>query len=85
MLRVVVGHGGEVPLHSHDCAATMVVLGGSAFALGRRGRRVSKGDVVVKAPREPHGFSEVDAPFTFISISDGEGIQRETSWDMQYE
>lgn len=84
VLRVEVGVGGEIPLHTHECAATMVIVGGSALALGSRERRVSKGDVIVKAPHEPHGFSHVEAPFTFISISDGDGIQQRTGWDISF-
>lgn len=84
VLMVEVQPGGEIPLHAHDCAATMVITKGSARTLGKDGRVVAKGDVVVKGPREPHGFSDVKEPFAFLSISDGEGIVRPQGWDMAY-
>jgi quercetin dioxygenase-like cupin family protein len=85
VLKVEVNPGGEIPLHSHECAATMVVLHGEALAVGIHPRRVQKGDVIVKAPNEPHGFSEITAPFVFISISDGDGIKRGSAeWDINY-
>lgn len=83
-LKVVVEPGGEIPLHTHACAATMIVTQGSAHTLGKDGRVVHKGDVVVKTPNEPHGFTEIQAPFSFISISGGEGIVRDGKWDMQF-
>lgn len=84
VLMVEVAPGGEIPVHSHECSATMVITKGAARTLGKDGRVVSKGDVVVKAPREPHGFSEVREPFAFLSISDGDGIVSPKGWDMSY-
>src|SRR5713226_6744271 len=76
VLKVRVEPGGEIPLHQHDCAATMVVVSGSARTLGKDGRLARKGDVVVKAANEPHGFVDITEPFCFISISEGGGIVR---------
>jgi quercetin dioxygenase-like cupin family protein len=84
VLMVEVAPGGVIPLHAHDCAATMVITKGAARTLGKDGRVVTKGDVVVKAAREPHGFSEIKEPFAFLSISDGQGIVSPKGWDMAY-
>jgi quercetin dioxygenase-like cupin family protein len=84
ILKVEVGRGGEIPLHSHECTATMVVIKGKARALGKSGQIVSKGDVVVKSPNEPHGFTDIEEPFCFISISDNKGIMLANGWDMKY-
>lgn len=84
ILRVEVEPGGEIPLHAHDCAATMVILQGSARALGKSERIVKKGDVVVKAAHEPHGFGGIKDRFAFISISDESGILRPGGWDMTF-
>jgi quercetin dioxygenase-like cupin family protein len=76
-LEVNIAHGGEVPLHTHKCAATMIVTKGSARKLTATGAgyRVNPGDVIAKAPSEPHGFTDVgETGFQFISISDNEGI-----------
>jgi len=85
VLMVEVTPGGEIPLHAHECSAVMVITKGKARTLGKDGRVVSKGDVVVKAPREPHGFSEIGEPFAFLSISDGKGIVSPEGWDMKYQ
>ena len=84
VLRVSVENGGEIPLHAHDCVATMVILEGSARTLGKDGRRVKTGDVVVKGIREPHGFTDVRDGFSFLSISTGEGILQGSDWDLNY-
>jgi quercetin dioxygenase-like cupin family protein len=84
ILKVDVEPGGEIPLHAHECAATMIILEGTARALGKGDRIVQKGDMVVKAPQEPHGFTDVTERFSFISISDKAGIMREDAWDMVY-
>lgn len=84
ILRVDVEPGGEIPLHAHDCAATMVILDGSARALGNSERIVKKGDVVVKIPHEPHGFSDIKGRFSFISLSDEDGIVRPDRWDIAF-
>ena len=84
VLKVEVDPGGEIPLHTHECAATMVIVRGRARTLGKDGRVVSAGEVVVKAPNEPHGFTEVEEPFWFISISDDGGIMRANGWDIKY-
>jgi quercetin dioxygenase-like cupin family protein len=42
------------------------------------------GDVVVKAPNEPHGFTKVEEHFEFISIADSEGIVQANDWDLEY-
>ncbi|MDD5068031.1 MAG: cupin domain-containing protein [Candidatus Pacebacteria bacterium] len=79
-LRVTIERGGEVPLHSHECAATMIVTHGSARKLVERGNaeRVKAGDVITKAAREPHGFTEIgEEGFSFISVSGGLGIVQE--------
>ncbi len=85
VLSVDVEPGGEIPLHSHDCAATMVITKGRARALGNSPRLVAAGDVVVKAPKDPHGFAEISEPFSFISISDRDGILHNDGWDVVYE
>jgi quercetin dioxygenase-like cupin family protein len=85
VLEVRVEAGGEIPLHEHDCAATMIITNGSASALGKDIKHVKKGDIVVKAPNEPHGFTDINEPFCFISISDGDGIKLENGWDMTFE
>jgi len=84
ILRVEVEPGGEIPMHKHDCAATMIVLSGEAWALGENERKVRKGDIIVKSPMEPHGFRDVRDFFVFISISNGEGIKRGAHWDIDY-
>lgn len=84
ILRVDVEPGGEIPLHEHDCAATMVILEGSARALGKGERIVKKGDVVVKTPHQPHGFTDINGRFSFISLSDAAGIVRPDGWDMSF-
>ena len=84
VLEVKVNPGGEIPLHAHNCAATMIVTEGEAKATGHTPRQVKKGDIIVKKPREAHGFTQVDSPFVFISVSDGEGIMHETDWDIGY-
>lgn len=84
VMRVFVEKGGEIPLHVHDCAATMVVVSGKAKAIGSKDRIVQKGNVIVKKPKEPHGFTEVKEPFTFISVSDDKGIMHKDGWDMGY-
>ncbi len=84
VMKVLVEKGGEIPMHRHDCAATMVVVAGKAKSLGTHGRMVQKGDIIVKKPNEPHGFAEVTEPFTFISISDEKGIMQKGHWDINY-
>ncbi len=84
ILEVEVQPGGEIPLHTHDCAATMVILDGKARALGNHERQVNRGDVVVKQPHEPHGFDGIDGPFSFVSISNENGIVRSNGWDLKY-
>lgn len=84
ILRVDVAPGGEIPLHAHDCAATMVILKGTARALGKGDRIVKKGDVVVKTAKEPHGFSDIKNPFSFISLSTEDGIVRPDGWNMRF-
>lgn len=76
--------GGEIPLHTHNSSATMVILSGKAKALGHKSRYVKKGDVIVKASNEPHGFTDITDDFRFVSISYGEGIKQESNWDMKY-
>lgn len=78
-LQVTILPGGEVPLHSHECAATMIVVSGRARKLTRtgKGQFVKAGSVVVKTAGEPHGFTEVSPEgFRFISLSEGKGIVR---------
>lgn len=84
VLKVEVEPGGEIPLHTHECAATMVIIKGRARTLGKDGRGASTGDIIVKAPNEPHGFTEVKGPFWFLSVSDNEGIMKVDGWDMKY-
>ncbi|HEV7449353.1 MAG TPA: cupin domain-containing protein [Candidatus Paceibacterota bacterium] len=77
ILEVTVESGGRIPLHLHDCAATMIVTRGSARKLTADGstQPVKPGDVLAKAAKEPHGFDDVgEGGFTFISLSDGRGI-----------
>jgi quercetin dioxygenase-like cupin family protein len=84
VLKVQVEPGGEIPLHSHECAATMVITKGSARTIGKDARAVHAGDIVIKSRNEPHGFTDVIQHFEFISISDREGIMRSDSWDLNY-
>lgn len=84
VLKVEVETGGEIPLHSHECAATMVITKGSARTLGKDAHAVSAGDIVVKSRNEPHGFTDVSQHFEFISISDRNGIMKTDSWDLKY-
>lgn len=84
VLRVEVEPGGEIPMHMHECAATMVIIKGSALALGCSPRLVSTGDVVVKTPNELHGFAEIKEPFGFISVSDNQGIMQNDQWDIAF-
>ncbi len=84
VLKVNVLPGGEIPLHRHTCAATMVIVYGRATALGKEQRQVVVGDVVQKAANEAHGFTDIDEAFSFISISDGSGIVHEDEWDLTY-
>lgn len=85
VLKVEVEAKGEIPLHTHECAATMIVVKGGACALlGGSSRIVDVGDVIVKGPNEPHGFTNVDKPFSFISICDNDGILKERGWDITY-
>lgn len=84
ILLVEVEPGGEIPLHTHTCAASMVVVSGSALTLGKNGRIVKKGDVVTKAALESHGFTNVNEQFSFISIADLDGILLSDGWDMEY-
>ncbi len=85
VLLVEVQRGGTIPLHEHDCAATMVITKGSATTLGKGGRIVKKGDVVVKTAHEPHGFADISEDFAFLSISDGLGIMQTDHWDLQFQ
>lgn len=86
VMKVDVEPNGEIPMHSHDTPATMIVVSGSAMALGKACKYVRKGDVVVKVANEAHGFTEITEPFSFISISHGQGIMHKSgqSWDMHY-
>ncbi len=84
VLKVEVESGGEIPLHAHECAATMIVLRGSARALGKNSRIVREGDVVTKVPHEPHGFNEIADGFVFISVSNQAGIIKAGRWDLEY-
>lgn len=84
VLNVEMEPGGEIPLHAHECAATMVITKGRARTLGKDGRVVAAGDVVAKAPNEPHGFTQIEERFCFVSISDGGGIVRRDGWDLRY-
>ena len=84
VLKVEVMSGGEIPLHEHECAATMVIIKGRARTLGNNCRIVTKGDVVIKAAKEPHGFIEITEPFEFISISYGAGIIHGNDFDIRY-
>lgn len=86
VMKVDVSPGGEIPMHKHSCAATMVIMKGEAKALGKgKDRVVRKGEIVAKAGNEPHGFTEVKEPFSFISISYDDGIMRNpNNWDMEY-
>ena len=88
-LRVEVAPHGEIPLHRHDCAATTIVIAGTArklLASGSPGRMVRAGEVVVKQPRELHGFVDIGPEgFKFISLSSGEGIVKgESTWDIEF-
>lgn len=63
----------------------MVIIEGEAKTLGNLERLVKKGDVVTKLSKEPHGFSDIHKPFSFISISYDDGIMKSlTGWDMDY-
>ncbi len=86
IMKVDVAAQGEIPMHAHDTAATMIVVEGSATALGKSCRYVKKGDVVVKEANEAHGFSGITQPFSFISVSNGEGIMHDhgKAWDLKY-
>ncbi len=84
VLKVIVEKGGEIPVHSHECAATMIVVSGRATALGKNRRIAKKGDVIVKKAGEPHGFAGIEEEFEFISVSDGNGIKQGSKWDMEY-
>ncbi len=86
IMKVRVSPGGEIPLHSHNVPATMIVLEGSAIALGKKNKNVKKGDVVIKMANEAHGFTNVKKAFSFISISGEKGIMRNQgkNWDMEY-
>jgi quercetin dioxygenase-like cupin family protein len=84
VLKVEVEPGGEIPLHSHECAATMVITKGSARTLGNDPHSVGAGDIVIKSRNEPHGFTDVSEHFEFISISDHKGIMQTRSWDLNY-
>jgi len=86
VMKVDVSPGGEIPIHKHSCAATMVIMKGEAKVLGKgKDRVVRKGEVVAKDENEPHGFTEVKEPFSFISISYNDGImQDQNNWDMEY-
>ena len=86
VMKVDVAPNGEIPLHAHDTAATMIVVEGSATALGKACRFVKKGDIVVKEAHEAHGFSDISQPFSFISISYGNGIMQDhgKNWDLKY-
>jgi quercetin dioxygenase-like cupin family protein len=84
VLRVAVLPGGEIPLHRHDCAATMVILSGTARALGAVERIVKSGDVIAKSADEPHGFTDVDMEFVFLSVSTGDGIMHGAEWDVEF-
>jgi len=84
VMHVHVQPGGEIPLHRHSCAATMVVTQGYARKLGVHQDTVQKGDVVTKKPYEEHGFTEVKEPFSFISVSYGQGIMRKDGWNINY-
>ena len=84
ILKVEVAPGGEIPLHSHECRATMVITKGKALSLGKNGQLVSRGSVVTKCPNEQHGFTNIEKPFSFISISDSRGIMLGDGWDMKY-
>ena len=80
-LEVSILPGGSVPLHSHSCAATMIVVAGEARKLtkdGRKGRLVRTGAVIIKQANQPHGFAGVGPNgFKFISLSEGKGIVRD--------
>mgnify|MGYP001560673906 CR=1 FL=1 len=85
VMRVRVHPGGRIPLHSHECAATMVITEGRAYALGAgKSRYVDRGEVLVKGPGESHGFEDVREPFSFISISYDKGIMRPDGFDIRY-
>ncbi len=86
VMKVDVTAGGEIPMHTHDTAATMIVVEGNATALGKACRYVRKGDIVVKEANEAHGFSGISQPFSFISISEGQGIMHAHGkhWDLKY-
>ena len=86
VLHVEVEPGGEIPLHSHGCAASMFVLCGQARTLGHESRSVKPGDIVVKKPNEPHGFTDIRDSFSFISISADDGIvHTDNKWDITYQ
>ena len=85
ILKVMVEPGGEIPLHTHKCAATMVVVKGEAKVLGKKDKQIAnQGDIIVKSSMEPHGFTDVKKPFCFVSISDGKGILQNDGWDLKF-
>jgi quercetin dioxygenase-like cupin family protein len=84
VLKVDVAPGGEIPFHSHSCAATMLIIQGSAKVLGKTMEYTKIGDVIKKAPNESHGFVDISEPFSFISISYGKGILQDSKWDMNF-
>ncbi|HLC79759.1 MAG TPA: hypothetical protein VJG83_05055 [archaeon] len=81
---VQVARGGEIPMHCHDCAATMIITKGSAKAIGKDYKIVKNGDIVVKKPKEAHGFTQIKEPFEFISVSEGNGIMHNGEFDIKY-
>lgn len=86
-LEVTIAHGGEVPLHTHECAATMIVTHGSARKLTGDGKEelVKPGDVITKQAHEPHGFADIgDEGFRFISLSENDGIVQGETMDIAF-
>ncbi len=84
ILKVHVARGGEIPLHQHKAAATMIILRGKARVLGKERRAVRPGSVVAKKSMEPHGFSDVRSALTFLSFASRGSIVKESRWDLQY-
>jgi quercetin dioxygenase-like cupin family protein len=60
--------GQAVATHTNASTVVLTVVEGTGIVTGAEGERaVGGGDVIVFAPREPHGMRSIDADFILIA------------------
>ena len=84
---VEVGHGAQIPLHTHSVDARMVIVGGSGRVLSSQselnGLPVGRGDVVFFEREVAHGFEAGPEGLVFLSQNGGIVDTHAKNWDIR--